>query len=1363
MKTHTNDYKNEIKQFGKEIDSKITFTSGGQTIELGKEDLNSITPHYEGSILKSVMKQLDVDSNVEIPEGTVINYQFGLKVNDNYEYLNFGNYVVYSVEKQEDTRSYKITCYDKMLYAMKDYESLGVEYPITIKDYLIAICDKLGLSLKNDYFINYDKTIQSELYLDSDGNSLDYTFRDVLDEIAQATGSTVCINDDDELEVRYINNAGEQTTTLEGTNISIANAEDSKVKDLQLQGNTTQETTTGKNLLVNTNHTQTISGITFTINEDKSITIKGTATAQAVFRINETGSYTLNAGNYVLSTVNNLPTGVVLQGWHSSATAFVVLNPSSNIKTTTLSENVSNVRFQIVISNGTNLSSGITIYPMLESGSTASSYEPYTNGASPNPTYPQPINVVSGRQLITTSNGNETKNYEINLGKNLLRNDLSILQANNTGGTWEGNIYSQNGTTFTCNDDGSITVNGAPSSNTNFYINRTGTNYQTSYLEAGTYYLTSHETTGSNSTWKLQVSLDGTSTNVFGTGNNKEPSRTITTGMNITTVALIIYSGYNPNGATFYPMISKSQGTDYAPYKTPIELCKIGTYQGHIFKAKDGDSVYDNLSQETKDTLTYGSWYIEKQIDKIVLKGSEEWYHFSVAQGHLFRVNDIIPNVIQDNTKIPMCDYYHAIPYSEQPNRANNDIYISLGGQIDIINNNYTTVADFKTWLSTHNTTVYYVLQTPTYTEITDSELLVQLNAPRLLEGINNITISSSDLSSPLKITYVSGIDTIDEEYLKDINVNFGEKFGKVNSIVLSRSAESDNVYIQDEASIEENGLCEIKIKDNQIMNDNNRDTFLPGLLEALDGLEYYINDFTSTGITYYDLCDKYFVSIDGKKYKCIMFNNEVDITQGLEEQVYTEMPEESETDYNTASKTDRTRNRAQIIVNKQEAEIQQLASKIVNVSNTISGLGSITLDNAYTGILHRLEITGNITKLLPKTTLYPSNNLTPVDTWLSVDGTRYFLDIDYLSYTNAEVHDTFIYEDGKCWIERANGTIEEKTDLDIYVDKESVITLEYYNTCRLNCIYLLENEYTSTFANQVEVTSELNLLADTIEAKVSQVADEDGNVTSASIILAVNNDTSSAQIEADKISLEGKEINLTSDDIVIKSNRFNVDKYGNLTCTGASLTGGDINMISNNYNSRVKLTGESYGGAQATNELVADGLRVDVAGAVDDLPCINLRASSNGGDLFLRDLSRQEFSWIGYWGMVTGTGIGSPQAGMYSDGEVHASYYTGGSLESIKKNIGLFDKSAVDIIRGADIYEYNLKQEDDKENKHIGLVIGDKKKKYNTPEEVISKKRDGVDLYSMISMSWKAIKELAEQNEKLQEEINKLKKEMNK
>ena len=206
MRSHTTAFKQNISNIGRQFDSIITYELNNETIELGSEDLNSVTPHYKGDILKSVMKQLDVDSNVDIPIGTVINYQFGVDVNGSYEYLDYGNYIVNKSERQEDTNSYKLTCYDKVLYSMIDYEQMNITYPITIRNYINAICTHLGLTFANssDTFTNYDKLIPSELFLNSEGGSLGYTFRDVLDQLAQVTASTICLNNDDELEIRYI-------------------------------------------------------------------------------------------------------------------------------------------------------------------------------------------------------------------------------------------------------------------------------------------------------------------------------------------------------------------------------------------------------------------------------------------------------------------------------------------------------------------------------------------------------------------------------------------------------------------------------------------------------------------------------------------------------------------------------------------------------------------------------------------------------------------------------------------------------------------------------------------------------------------------------------------------------------------------------------------------------------------------------------------------------------------------------------------------------------------------------------------------------------------------------------------------------
>ena len=118
MKAHSEEFKNNIKKHGRQLDSIITT----ENTVLRKENLNAVTPSYQGALLKSVMKELHIDSNVDIPLNSVLNYKFGVKVNGEYEYLDFGNYVVYKSEKQEDTRSYKITCYDKMINTMKEYD-----------------------------------------------------------------------------------------------------------------------------------------------------------------------------------------------------------------------------------------------------------------------------------------------------------------------------------------------------------------------------------------------------------------------------------------------------------------------------------------------------------------------------------------------------------------------------------------------------------------------------------------------------------------------------------------------------------------------------------------------------------------------------------------------------------------------------------------------------------------------------------------------------------------------------------------------------------------------------------------------------------------------------------------------------------------------------------------------------------------------------------------------------------------------------------------------------------------------------------------------------------------------------------------
>ena len=94
------------------------------------------------------------------------------------------------------------------------------------------------------------------------------------------------------------------TNTASGDYIHLEDSINYPYKKLEVDGVCEQNTTTGKNLLDNTNGTSvTTGGITFTKNSDGSITAKGTATAGINYYINGSGStrQALPAGTYSFS------------------------------------------------------------------------------------------------------------------------------------------------------------------------------------------------------------------------------------------------------------------------------------------------------------------------------------------------------------------------------------------------------------------------------------------------------------------------------------------------------------------------------------------------------------------------------------------------------------------------------------------------------------------------------------------------------------------------------------------------------------------------------------------------------------------------------------------------------------------------------------------------------------------------------------------------------------------------------------------------------------------------------------------------------------------------------------------------------
>ncbi len=196
----SNTFKTALNTYGKQINARITYNG----VEYTKKDMVSCNLHYDGTLLKSNMRCLDIETNIEIPKGAILDkVEFGVRANtkSEYEYINFGKFEVYESEYQVDTNSYKLTCYDSMLKSMIPYD-LTVEYPITVLDFLKAICERLGWTLGSENFINSDKEITEEKF------SNEFTFRDVLDNISQVGACSLGFKNDDKLYPLVPNETG---------------------------------------------------------------------------------------------------------------------------------------------------------------------------------------------------------------------------------------------------------------------------------------------------------------------------------------------------------------------------------------------------------------------------------------------------------------------------------------------------------------------------------------------------------------------------------------------------------------------------------------------------------------------------------------------------------------------------------------------------------------------------------------------------------------------------------------------------------------------------------------------------------------------------------------------------------------------------------------------------------------------------------------------------------------------------------------------------------------------------------------------------------------------------------------------------
>ena len=325
-------------------------------------------------------------------------------------------------------------------------------------------------------------------------------------------------------------------------------------------------------------------------------------------------------------------------------------------------------------------------------------------------------------------------------------------------------------------------------------------------------------------------------------------------------------------------------------------------------------------------------------------------------------------------------------------------------------------------------------------------------------------------------------------------------------------------------------------------MNFNDRSDYLQGLLNALGGIEYYENDYDSVGVLYYDLGDYYDVQIGDKTYRCLMLNTEINVTSGIEEIIHTDLPEESETDYSKADKTDRKINQTYLIVDKQNQKIESVVSTVEGQNTKISQLTQ-TVDELSSKISDILDITTygessyasvdltdinesepimikvhpttqNISYLYPRDDLYPSDDL--FMTSRSVRFTRTYDDngatktenIDYelpddLLFYNDTVYDEFYldYESQTCQVTKrckynADGTVSALATEVVHTypyptialgEGDYTISLLGYQYGYIYVRLMAKNIYTTQFYTKVETNSLIRQTVNSIDLSVNQ------------------------------------------------------------------------------------------------------------------------------------------------------------------------------------------------------------------------------------------------------------------------------------
>ena len=925
---------------------------GNQTIPIkAKLDDDSYeNGNFVGTfILKKIEFETDATYDFKDKE-----FEYYKKIDN--ESIKIGTFITTEVTINDSQDLVKVVGMDYGLKTQVEYTS-SLDYAsgtITLKDVWDEACTLSGLESGINDFANSDFIVDSDQFTGTGA-----TIRDVFKGIAMSSGTFVKVMNDDKIYLIF----NELTSELKNLEINgSATIQDGyKLNSLELQGNTTQDGTptpsspvdidvvtgrqnvevVGKNLFNDYRITpRTLAGVTYS-GVDGGTKLDGTydRSVSADFWLTESMKNSYN--NLILlkaNTTYTIKVSVVSGTFTSNYGISCALSSRTADENKTFSYN-----YQILTQDGTTWEKTFTVGDSDIYGAGVR----FTLTTNRITTFNNTVFHVQIEKSSTASEYEAYKgqNYEVNLGKNLLKFDLATAKLYNTQGTWNDNdIYSFYGIDAIVNNDNTITIgSGTATAGYNFYLYRNETGKRLS-LPAGTYTFSTNTSPASgNGNLAIRFrdnngnTISGVSDLRWSGGTSTSATKTINQDFQVA-IYIQISNDATETEKTYQIQIEKgSTASLYSPYFTPIELCKIGDYKDRIYKSN-------------------GKWYIEKKIGKVVLVGSDDegWQMISSQEltNTIYLSSFAIDGLMKENT-LTFSNYF-----TKQSGLWNNDVegyqLTTQDRNIRLRINKSTAsyVSAFKTWLSTHNTTVYYVLATPTITEITNTELISQLESIELFKGLNNITISSNDLPSPLKITYYNNELDIIEDYT-DLEDKRDTHPWTCLRLGMSQ-IDGENVDYIDEELVEQYGENWLILNDNPFAyNQTKRQQLIMNIFNQIK--EFGYSSFSSkTSFKPYLTCGDLikFKNRDGNLVNSIVLRYDHDY-----ENITIEAPSETSATVNyiyPLSAIDVAK-RAQIEVDKEQGQITSLVETTTNL-NTRTTKNETDINNNYQEIIGKFN-----------------------------------------------------------------------------------------------------------------------------------------------------------------------------------------------------------------------------------------------------------------------------------------------------------------------------------------------------------------------------------------------------------------------